>query len=100
MARDLISIPITTVTYESSFSTRKKTITPYRSHLLPENVEAMLCIKTKTSQLDLYLEKPRLSKKKFKVGSSLLVERDLQLVSRALFKGTGSHEHSNNHFCF
>ncbi|XP_075675148.1 uncharacterized protein LOC142644410 [Castanea sativa] len=46
MARDLMSIPITTVASESSFSTGKKILTPYRSHLLPENVETTLCTKS------------------------------------------------------
>ena len=31
---------------ESSFSIGKKNINPYRSHLLLENVEAMLCTKS------------------------------------------------------
>ena len=57
--------------------------------------------KQKKSQLDLYLEEPRLNKKeKFKVRSSLLVERVLHSVSKALFNGTGSYEHSDNHCCF
>ena len=46
IARNLISIPITTIASESSFSTGKKILTPYRSRLLPENVEAMLCTKS------------------------------------------------------
>ena len=50
MARDLMSIPITTITSESSFSTgsygRGATITPYRSRLLLENVEVALCTKS------------------------------------------------------
>ncbi|KAK9995885.1 hypothetical protein SO802_020571 [Lithocarpus litseifolius] len=46
MAPDLMSIPITTVASESSSNTGKKILTPYRSHLLPENVEAMLCTKS------------------------------------------------------
>ena len=46
MARDLMSIPITTITSESSFSTRKKILTPYRSRLLLENVEVTLCTKS------------------------------------------------------
>ena len=43
MGRDLISISITTIAFKSSFSTGKKILTPYRSRLLPENVEVTLC---------------------------------------------------------
>ena len=46
MAWDLMSIPITTVASKSSFSTGKKILTPYRSRLLPENVETTLCTKS------------------------------------------------------
>ena len=46
MARDLMSIPITIVASKSSFSTRKKILTPYRSCLLPENVEVTLYTKS------------------------------------------------------
>ena len=46
MARDLMSIPITTVASKSSFSIGKKILTTYQSRLLPENVEATLCTKS------------------------------------------------------
>ena len=46
IAHDLMSIPITTVASESSFSTGKKILTLYRSRLFLENVEAKLCTKS------------------------------------------------------
>ena len=46
MARDLMRILITNVASQSSFSTGKKILTPYRSHLLLENVKATLCTKS------------------------------------------------------
>ena len=45
MAQDLMSAGKKNAS-ESSFSIGKKNINPYRSHLLLENVEAMLCTKS------------------------------------------------------
>ena len=42
-----MSIPITIVASESSFSIgKKKILTLYQSHLLPKNMKAMLCTKS------------------------------------------------------
>ena len=46
VARDLMNILITIVTFESSFSTGKKILTLNRSCLLLENVEATLFTKS------------------------------------------------------
>ena len=46
MAQDLMSITITTFSSKSSFCTGKKILTPYRSRLLPENMEATLFTKS------------------------------------------------------
>ena len=44
MARDLLTIPVSTVASESAFSLGGKTISPARSALKPMTVQALVCL--------------------------------------------------------
>jgi len=43
MARDILSVPLSTVASESIFSTAKRILDDYRCNLLPETIEAIMC---------------------------------------------------------
>lgn len=43
MARDILAVPITTVTSESSFSAGGRVIDPHRARLSTKTVEMILC---------------------------------------------------------
>jgi hypothetical protein len=43
-ARDILSIPVTTVASESAFSTSGRIISPHRSKLAPSMVQELMCM--------------------------------------------------------
>ncbi|XP_024039472.1 zinc finger BED domain-containing protein RICESLEEPER 1-like [Citrus clementina] len=43
IARDVLTVPVSTVAFESAFSTRRRIIDEYRSSLTPAMVEALIC---------------------------------------------------------
>ncbi|KAI8531946.1 hypothetical protein RHMOL_Rhmol11G0175200 [Rhododendron molle] len=46
IARDVLSIPVSTVAPESAFSTSGRVVTPHRSRLHPKTIEALMCARS------------------------------------------------------
>lgn len=46
IARDVLSIPVSTVASESAFSTSGRVVTPHRSRLHPKTIEALMCARS------------------------------------------------------
>ncbi|GKE60504.1 zinc finger BED domain-containing protein DAYSLEEPER-like protein, partial [Tanacetum coccineum] len=43
IARDILAIPVSSVASESAFSTSGRLISPHRSRLRPDTIEALMC---------------------------------------------------------
>ena len=43
IARDVLTVPVSTVAFESTFSPERRIIDEYRSSLTPAMVEALIC---------------------------------------------------------
>ena len=43
IARDILAIPITTVAFESTFSTGGRVVSPHRNKLHPSTLEVLMC---------------------------------------------------------
>ncbi|GJW44493.1 zinc finger BED domain-containing protein RICESLEEPER 2 [Tanacetum coccineum] len=58
MAKDILSIQLSTVASESAFSTSGRVLDPYRNALSPQIVEALLCTQSwvRTSQKSIYMD--------------------------------------------
>ena len=55
IARDVLAVPVSTVSYESEFSTGRRIFYSFRSSLTPKTVEALICTQNwiRTKSLDL-----------------------------------------------
>ena len=43
IARDILAIPVSTIAFESAFSTSGRLVSPHRNRLHPNTLEALMC---------------------------------------------------------
>jgi hypothetical protein len=43
MARDVLAVPVSTIAFESAFSTGRRILDPFRSSLSPDMVQVFVC---------------------------------------------------------
>nr|GEV16834.1 zinc finger BED domain-containing protein RICESLEEPER 2 [Tanacetum cinerariifolium] len=58
MAKDILSIQLSTIAFESAFSISGRVLDPYRNALSPQIIEALLCTQSwvRTSQKSIYMD--------------------------------------------
>lgn len=85
LARDVLSIQVSTVASESAFSAGGRVVDPFRSRLDPEVVQALICTKDWTAA----------SRKGGDIGGSILTEMDMEGIERCFASLATLQEHED-----